>query len=131
MLFRSFIIFSGLTQPLAVSARVFTQTLQFLGQNALSFYISLLLYGGVTLISEWGQIAAPAWRKAALLVLFPLFMLTYIPISLAALFCRVEWKPIRHHSSAALNGRARAYPRPQPVPERAERAPWENRTRKP
>lgn len=129
--FQVFIIFSGLTQPLAVSARVFTQTLQFLGQNALSFYISLLLYGGVTLISEWGQIAAPAWRKAALLVLFPLFMLTYIPISLAALFCRVEWKPIRHHSSAALNGRARAYPRPQPVPERAERAPWENRTRKP
>ena len=23
-------------------------------------------------------------------------MMTYLPVSLAALFCRVEWKPIRH-----------------------------------
>ena len=29
---------------------------------------------------------------------FPIFMLTYIPISLVALFSRkVQWKPIEHH----------------------------------
>ena len=27
---------------------------------------------------------------------FPLFMLTYLPISMAALFMKVEWKPIHH-----------------------------------
>ena len=31
-------------------------------------------------------------------MLFPLFMLTYIPISFAALFVRVQWKPIQHTS---------------------------------
>ena len=28
-------------------------------------------------------------------------MATYIPISLSALFCRVEWKPIEHRVNAA------------------------------
>ncbi len=32
---------------------------------------------------------------------FPLFMFTYIPISLAALFCKPQWKPIEHRVSAA------------------------------
>lgn len=31
---------------------------------------------------------------------FPLFMLTYIPISLVALFCKTEWKPIKHTVTA-------------------------------
>jgi hypothetical protein len=36
-------------------------------------------------------------RAVALLFTFPLFMLTYIPISLAAFFSRrVEWKPMEH-----------------------------------
>jgi hypothetical protein len=34
---------------------------------------------------------------------FPLFMMTYIPISLTALFKKVEWKPIIHTYSATLN----------------------------
>lgn len=33
---------------------------------------------------------------------FPLFMFTYIPISFAALFMKVEWKPIRHGAPARL-----------------------------
>ncbi len=33
---------------------------------------------------------------------FPLFMFTYIPISFAALFMKVEWKPIRHGAAARL-----------------------------
>ena len=32
------------------------------------------------------------------LPLFPVFMITYMPIALVALFKRVEWKPIRHTS---------------------------------
>ena len=34
---------------------------------------------------------------------FPLFMLTYLPITVAALFQKVEWKPIRHKSVAQLD----------------------------
>ena len=33
----------------------------------------------------------------------PLFMLTYLPITVAALFQKVEWKPIRHKSVAQLD----------------------------
>lgn len=35
-------------------------------------------------------------EKIAYTLTFPLFMLTYLPISLAALFMKVEWKPIHH-----------------------------------
>ena len=39
---------------------------------------------------------------------FPLFMLTYIPISLAALVGKVEWKPIRHGLTKAQDSKERA-----------------------
>ena len=118
--FQILLILSGLTQPLAVAAKVLSKSVQFLCQSGIGFYIGLMLYGGLTLVSEWRQIAAPAAHKLTLLFLFPLFMFTYIPISLVALFRRVEWKPIRHHSAAAFRGRGAAYPSPQPVAERAE-----------
>ena len=51
---------------------------------------------GITVASEWRRIHAPAWKKIAFTLTFPLFMLTYLPISLAALFMKVEWKPIHH-----------------------------------
>ncbi len=35
-------------------------------------------------------------KRSLSLLTFPLFMLTYLPISLAALFMKVEWKPIHH-----------------------------------
>ncbi len=57
---------------------------------------SLLLFGAATLITEWGNIKGKSWKKVLYLFTFPLFMLTYIPISLAALVGKVEWKPIRH-----------------------------------
>ena len=57
---------------------------------------TLLVLGGITVASEWRRIHAPAWKKIAFTLTFPLFMLTYLPISLAALFMKVEWKPIHH-----------------------------------
>ena len=94
-----------LPQPLAVSAQGLKGIAMFWVQGLLGFYGGLLLYGGATLLAEWKQIDAPAKRKVAFWLVFPLFMCTYIPISLQALFCRVEWKPIQHHSAAALGGR--------------------------
>ena len=34
---------------------------------------------------------------------YPLFMMTYIPISIAALFGKVEWKPIQHRVAKTLD----------------------------
>lgn len=57
---------------------------------------TLLVLGAITTVTEWHRINAKPWQKVAYTVTFPLFMLTYLPISLAALFMKVEWKPIRH-----------------------------------
>lgn len=53
--------------------------------------------GLAALVCEWRRIRCGKGRAIALLFTFPLFMLTYIPISLAAFFSRrVEWKPMEH-----------------------------------
>ena len=46
--------------------------------------------------SEWKKILAPGRKKIMYLFSFPLFIATYIPISIVALFKKVEWKPIPH-----------------------------------
>ena len=61
-----------------------------------SILATLLVLGGITTASEWRRIHAPGWKKILYTLTFPLFMLTYLPISLAALFMKVEWKPIHH-----------------------------------
>ncbi len=65
----------------------------------LGSYTSLLLAGGVTLVSMWKDILAPAWKKLVYFPLYPLFIFTYLPISVAALFCKVEWTGIQHHAA--------------------------------
>lgn len=61
-------------------------------------YGLMLLYGLLTVLSEWKRIRATTLKKLIYLPLFPLFMLTYIPIAIAALFVNVQWKPIQHTS---------------------------------
>ncbi|MGN0329543.1 MAG: glycosyltransferase family 2 protein [Lachnospira sp.] len=61
-----------------------------------NFYIMLFVVGLITLISEWKKILAPGRKKIMYLFSFPLFIATYIPISIVALFKKVEWKPIPH-----------------------------------
>ena len=61
-----------------------------------NFYMMLLVIGLITLITEWKKILAPARKKIMYLFSFPLFIATYIPISIVALFKKVEWKPIPH-----------------------------------
>ena len=62
----------------------------------LGAYGSLFLLGALTTLTEWKRIHAPAPRKAFYASTFPLFMMTWLPISITALFRRVEWKPIEH-----------------------------------
>lgn len=60
------------------------------------YYGILFMIGFITIITEWKKIHAPNWKKIAYSFTFPLFMFTYIPISVVALFKDVEWKPIAH-----------------------------------
>lgn len=65
-------------------------------------YGLLLLAGAVTTVTQWSHIHAAPWKRVLYTFTFPLFILTYIPITIAALFGRVEWKPIEHKAAITL-----------------------------
>ncbi|MBQ3573301.1 MAG: glycosyltransferase family 2 protein [Clostridia bacterium] len=68
-----------------------------------NFYCMFLLLGAITTITEWGQIHCSKVKRVLYLFTFPIFMLTYVPIAIVALFKKVEWKPITHTVSKSLS----------------------------
>ena len=73
-----------------------------LGSLLVNSCLTVLVIGTVTTITEWKRIYAPAWKKILFTFTFPLFMLTYIPICVAAVFSKVEWKPIEHKVAVSI-----------------------------
>lgn len=67
-----------------------------------SVYATVFFIGAVTTVTEWKNIHCAWWKKILYTFTFPLFMLTYIPISITAMFTKVEWKPIEHRKSVTL-----------------------------
>lgn len=66
-------------------------------------YLFMLAVGAITTVTQWKRIYTPTWKKLLYTFTFPLFMLTYIPISLSAMFSHVEWKPIEHTVSRSIH----------------------------
>ena len=91
----------------ALDTIVLRQLLKLTGQTlagaASGFYFGMLFYGLLTVLSEWKAIRAKPWQKLCYLPLFPLFMFTYLPITVCAFFQKVEWKPITHRSAAQID----------------------------
>ena len=85
----------------AIRGADLTIALWSVGQMLLNMYLTLLVLGGITTITEWKNIRTSPVKKIVYMFTFPLFMFTYIPISLAAFFCKPQWKPIEHRVSAA------------------------------
>lgn len=50
------------------------------GQMLLNMYLTLLVLGGITTVTEWNQIRTSSVKKFVYVFTFPLFMFTYIPI---------------------------------------------------
>ncbi len=71
-----------------------------------NYYLPLVLLGGLPLVCEWQRIRCSAPRKIFYLLLFPVYIFTNIPISIAALFCKVTWKPIPHGQAAKARKRS-------------------------
>ncbi len=61
-----------------------------------NFYIFLYAIGLLTTITEWKHISCRPSLKLLYTFSFPIFIFTYIPISIVALFKKVEWTPIQH-----------------------------------
>lgn len=77
------------------------QLLPMLGTAILSFavpYLLLFAAGAITTITQWRKIRTSPWKKILYTLTFPIFMATYVPITILALFGRVEWKPIEHRA---------------------------------
>lgn len=66
-------------------------------------YSIMFIMGLITIISEWKKIHTSTGKKIGYLFLFPIFMYTYIPISVIALFKKVTWEPILHTRSRSLD----------------------------
>jgi cellulose synthase/poly-beta-1,6-N-acetylglucosamine synthase-like glycosyltransferase len=87
---------SALAMPAFRARILLSETTSFMLSSVVSYFLVLLLYGAVTTLTEWKSIHAPTYKKILSVFTFPVFMFTYLPISLCALVKKVEWKPIHH-----------------------------------
>lgn len=78
-------------------------TLSSLAITVLNFYITVFFVGLLTTITEWKRIDCPNGKKILYLFTFPLFMFTYVPIAIAALFKKVKWDPIAHNVTKKID----------------------------
>lgn len=66
-------------------------------------YLTYFVMGAVTTATEYKNIHCPQkWRIFTNLFTYPLFMLTYLPLTVAALFLKVDWVPTPHDISVNL-----------------------------
>ena len=69
-----------------------------------SLYGTFFVMGLLTTLTERRHIHCPQrWRIVANLFTFPLFMFTYVPLTVAALFLKVDWVPTPHDVSVTLD----------------------------
>ncbi len=53
-------------------------------------------------LTEWKEIKCSAGKKMLYVFTFPLYTFTYIPIAIAALFMKPQWKPIKHDDDTSI-----------------------------
>lgn len=78
--------------------------LQSLVSTILMFYPIMFLLGLLVMITEWKKINCSTIKKIFYLITFPLFMYTYIPISISAIirYKKIVWKPIYHSENITI-----------------------------
>ncbi len=60
-------------------------------------YGLVIVFGVFAIITEWKRIHCNKVRALLLMLTFPIFMMTYLPIAVSALFsATVEWQPTKH-----------------------------------
>ena len=92
------VIVSAFTEPSYIP-----MLLEVLIKTVLSFYCMFFALGAITIITEWHKIHCKNSKKILHLFTFPLFLLTYAPIAIIALFKRVKWDPIRHSVTKTID----------------------------
>lgn len=72
-------------------------------ESARNSLLLMFMLGILVCITERKEIRCPAWKRVMFCFTFPLFMATYIPIAVTALFRKVEWKPIKHDDNKTID----------------------------
>ena len=67
-----------------------------------SVYIMFFAMGLLTTGTMWDKIHTQWYKKILYIFTFPLFMLTWVPVSIAALLQDVTWQPITHTRKGSL-----------------------------
>ena len=97
-------IYIGATgMPYYVSKVFQDEALRLLMGSVFNYYFGMIAIGGLVILTEWKRINATAWEKIKYLPIFPLFIASYMPITIQAMFSKVEWKPIQHYSTQQLS----------------------------
>lgn len=94
--------FAATIVGIAVGADIITVLTPFFN-TIFGTYMTFLFIGLFTTISEYKNIHCSTVKKVMYIFTFPLFMLTYIPIAVTAIFKRVEWKQIKHCESKTID----------------------------
>ena len=81
---------------------MFADGLVSMGQFLALGYLMLFFVGFIATITEWRSISTSTLKKILYMFSFPFFILTYIPISITALFKKVSWVPIEHTVCATI-----------------------------
>lgn len=58
--------------------------------------LGMMALAGLTIVVERRQIGATNKELLAYVLSFPMYMLSYVPISFQAIFSKAQWKPIEH-----------------------------------
>lgn len=91
-----FLLYSFFSTPDALAADLTPVTLTSLLFTLLNGYFSFWIIGFITTLSEWKNIHCTASEKILYTFTLPIFMASYVPIAIAALFKKVEWNYIEH-----------------------------------
>ncbi len=71
---------------------------------ALGFYLLLFfIIGLILVIKEWDKLRAPWYKKIFAILSYPVFMLTFVPVSIVSTFCKVKWTPIEHTAQVSID----------------------------
>ena len=106
VLVNSIFLAMGLLE-ISVAPEMIPTTAMAIGASVFNFYIVLFCFGLLTTITEWKEIDAPTGKKLLYTLTFPVFIFTYVPISIVALFKKIEWKPITHSVCKSIEEVAR------------------------
>lgn len=106
VLLNASILIGNVVAPGQADVAVVAETGKSIIMSFISFYGMMFAQGLLTVITEWKNINCANFKKILYCFSFPIFFLTYVPISITALFKRVEWKSIQHGVATAAQADA-------------------------